>query len=388
MTKRLLPVLTVTALLASALAQPAFAAPKGSQQRTVVVELPNTTQGPPWPPSEVMDADGNFIVVGFLLTEVAPGVVAPISGAAIVSKDTVPPLRPDGTEDVSNWFGAPYQILRHLDLRPGSPDLDLMLHSNSFGPAEGDFGGTPRIPREGESAYNLNGIFTVCPELFPTGAQGELYGRPSLPLHQVPIWGFQGDQVAYDAVTGEPYDPATRTGAGCPATGCPGEDTLNQRRTTPITLGEWLRARGDVRISLQSFDQQAGGHTQASFDFRFRSMIPNAVYTVWAVRAQTGPLPGQLQRRVAPLGIPNVFITDAKGNATASFVARNPFPDPATDTRGLRITGFNIVFHSDYQNWGTCFGRFGPGTDVQAQLSSFALADFDVTDFVTVAPSN
>jgi hypothetical protein len=357
----------------------------------VTVDLAATTQGPFWPPSEVGNEDGDFVVVGGLLSQIAPGVFVPIPGAALVSKDTVPPLDDSGVATPFNWFSTTYDVIRPLDLRPGSPDMEMVLYSHSWGPAAGDHGPVPRIPAEGDSLHNLNGLVNVCPELFPTGAQLTDYRRPAYPLHEVPIWGFQGDQVAYDPVTGEEFDPATATGAGCPFEGCSGEDVHNQRRTDPITLGEWLQARGRVRITLEDFDRQAGGFTAARFSFQFRRLIPNAVYTVWAVRNQAAPIPGiQRQRRVTPIAIPNVFITDSRGNAAPSFKVVNPFPDPATDfPQSRRLALFNIVFHPDYQNWGACFGRFGAGVDVSAHLSSFATTGIDVApSFVTVPPSN
>jgi hypothetical protein len=161
--------------MAALLALPGFAQPghpEGSSSTTIVRRLPNTTQGPLWPPSELVDRDGNFIVVGQVLTEVAPGVVVPVpSSAALVSKDTVPPLDATGKEDFSNPLGAPHRVLRRLDLRPGGKDLKMELYAASFGPPAGNFGGTSRVPREGDSRYNLNSLGTVCADLFPTTAQ-------------------------------------------------------------------------------------------------------------------------------------------------------------------------------------------------------------------------
>ena len=128
------------------------------------IKLTNSTQGPLWPPSEVLDKDGNFVLVGNVIKEVAPGQNSLEWDAVIVSKDTVPPLDSSGREDYSNPLGAPYKIVRSLDLRKGSEDLDMELYSVSFGPYMGDFGGGPRMPKLGESKYNLNGAETSCPE--------------------------------------------------------------------------------------------------------------------------------------------------------------------------------------------------------------------------------
>src|SRR5215831_14882294 len=82
------------------------------------VPLTTLTQGPLWPPSEVADEHGNFVVIGgFILKETSAGRVEALPNlkGVIVSKDTVPPLN-NGREDYSNLLGAPYDIVRELDL--------------------------------------------------------------------------------------------------------------------------------------------------------------------------------------------------------------------------------------------------------------------------------
>jgi hypothetical protein len=358
----------------------------------MVVDLPVATQGPLWPPAEVTDENGNFLVVGTLLKEVRPGVVEMVPRqAALVSKETVPPLDANGVEDPDNWFGAPHKVIRPLNLRRGSPDLDLVLYSNSFGPAVGS-GGAPRIPRIGESTYNLNKDLIICQDSFPTITQSTNYFRPSYPLHKVPVIGFQGDGVAYDPDTHEPYDPKSASNRpSCAATGCSGEDVVDTRRTKPITLGDWLRSDGEVRIQLTRPNRR-GQYTHAKFRFELRDMLPNAVYTVWAVRERTIPVPGSWKRRdIDPLATPNILATDNHGRASAEWEVPNPFPAKATDTNKMRIIGLSVVMHSDYQPWGACFSRFGPGVDVHVVFNTLNVeADVpgtlpDMTNFVTVA---
>ncbi|MQS38190.1 hypothetical protein FFZ77_21975, partial [Streptomyces katsurahamanus] len=69
-------------------------------------ELALTTQGPLYPPSEVMDGDGNFVVVGLINRPAPAGGAVPEWGAAVVSPDSPVP-----------GFGrlAPYTVLRELD---------------------------------------------------------------------------------------------------------------------------------------------------------------------------------------------------------------------------------------------------------------------------------
>lgn len=361
---------------------------------SITMKLPVSTQGPLWPPAEVIDADGNYLLIGNALKEVAPGVVGMVPNqAVVVSKDTVPPLDSNGIEDSSNWFGAPYKILRTLDLSKGSPDLNITLRSLSFGPHTDGLTSSPRIPRLGESDYNMNKGMTICADNFPTIGQSTNYLRPSYALHEVPILGFQGDGVAYDPATGNSYDPKTASNdASCAATGCPGEDAVDTRRTKPITLGDWAKADGKLKIQLTK-PNTLGRYTHAEFDFVMKDMLPNSIYTVWVVRGRQIPVAGVWKpRMIDPIATPNLIVTDNEGRAHAKFEADNPFPDPATDLRGMRIVGLSVVYHSDQQNWGACFARFGAGVDVHVQFNTLnqlpkvpgTLPDF--TEFVTVAP--
>lgn len=349
--------LTTLALTAALFA--AWPAPRASADRPATQarrSLETTTQGPPWPPSTLTDTNGDFVVVGNVLTEVAPGVIAPLPGqAALVSKNTVPPLV-GGREDFSNPFGAPYNVLRALNLNPGSPDLAMVLHTPSFGPPRGAFGGGPRIPMLGDSPYNLNMVPDTCPELFPGNPQSALFQRPAFGLHEYPILGFQGDHVAYDLDTGAPYDPHSSSGPGCGA-GCPGENETDRRRSTPITLGEWLRARGQVEFRLVRYSHAAGGFTAARVELRMTGLLPHSVYTVWGIR-QNVLTQG---RQPAPLALPGLFVTDERGNGSLVTEIPNAFPARATDERGMRLVGVEVSYHPDYQNWGACAERFGVG---------------------------
>ncbi|MCH9651595.1 MAG: hypothetical protein K0U98_25440 [Deltaproteobacteria bacterium] len=359
----------------------------------VRVRLPNTTQGPPWPPAAQVDRDGNFIAIGLILREVAPGKIAPVPGAALVSKDTVPPLDAQGKEDFTNLFGAPHQVIRDLDLRPGSPDLDLVLHTLSWGPQEGNWGGGgARMPRADGSRYNLNSFNQagyVSRELFPASSQRLSYTRPSYPLHQVPIFGFQGDGRALDVDTAESYEPRLRNGQDCQPDGCLGESVLNFRRQEPITLGEWLKAEVWLEITLVNYKRGPGGaggaYTAARFDLQGRNLLPNSIYVMSTVRSGFFH-PNPIRRLPDTAVLPNVIVTDAAGTARQSRVIPNPFPDAATDEEGLRIIGVGIGFKSDCSVPGAYPTRFGPGVDIHAQVSSFADGTFDIAPFKTVAP--
>lgn len=334
-----------------------------------------------------MDEHGDFVVVGATLEEASPGAIVPVPNrTVIVSKDTVPPLDENGREDFSNPltfpFGAAYTVVRELNLEPGSHDLYLVLYTASYGPFEGDFGGGPRIPALGQSRYNLSAAASSCPEIFPSASQRRSYMQPGLPLHLARIWGLQGDQIAHDVETGQPFTPFSKSGAGCGA-GCPGENTVTFRsRTTPITLGEWLSARGEMKITLTKYSPAAGAYTAAHFDLSFKRLLPRSMYTALAIRvAAFAPPP--TNRIPDPLVFPNLFVTDEKGNGRLSGEVPNPFPDPATDDAALRIVQVAVAFHSDYQNWGACSARLGPGVDVHVQFYTAVDGTTDITNFIT-----
>jgi len=338
---------------------------------TLTLELPNATQGPLWPPGELTDDAGNFVVVGLLLKEVEAGVVQPVPGAALVSADTVPPLNAQGREDFTKPLAAPYRILRELDLSPAGADRDIVLHSSSFGPAQGDFGGGPRIPAQGGSAYNLNGSDFLCPELFPATSQRWTYGRPSVPLQAQPVWGFQGDNYHYDVDTGKAEAVA--------------ELPLDKKPVGEVTLGRWLRARGMVDIRLTNYSAARGAYTAADFHFKFSKLLPHSLYTVWAIRLNN-LVPMPVLGRPDPLAIPNVVVADRHGRAHFSTRLINPFPAPEEDPTGSRLIGFVVNYHDDYQNWGACPARLGPGVESHSVFNTLADGSRDITSFITRAP--
>jgi hypothetical protein len=357
------------------------------------IRIANTTQGPFWPPSAHCDKDGNFILVGTVITEVAPGKIVPIPRQAVlVSKDTVPPLDKNGKEDFTDYFKAPYKVIRKLDLSPGSPDLDLVLHTISWGPPEGDWGdGAPRMPRLGESRYNLNSFHLknrVSTEIFPSEAQRKRYTRPSLPLHKAIIPGFQGDQVSYDVETGEPYTPILRNGPDCYPDGCPGEDIVNFRREEPITLAMWMKAEVWLTITLTNFKKGPGPvgiYTAARFDLQARNLLPDSMYSLVMIRSsEFHPVP--LRKFPDTSVLPNVLLTDWRGTGRLSRVIPNPFPDPNNDPSGLRIIGVGLGYKSDYSMFGGYPCRMNPGVDMHVVTQSFGDGTLDFTPFITEAP--
>lgn len=88
--------------------------------KTKSYELSITTQGPTYPPSEVMDADGNFIVIGQINRTDLNGITKSSWGAAIVSAES--PVPEFGQQ-------APYTILRELTESLTEQDRRIELYT-------------------------------------------------------------------------------------------------------------------------------------------------------------------------------------------------------------------------------------------------------------------
>lgn len=361
-----------------------------NRSRAVALDFFNTTQGPLWPPSALVDKNGDYVVVGSVISQLAPGVHVPLPNQeALVSRNTIPPLDNSGKEDFSNPLGASYSIIRPLDLSPGSPDLDITLYANSFGPPQGDFGGGPRIPMQGESRYNLNGASVKgnhCAELFPAASQRQSYTRPSFALHRVPVPGFQGDQLAYDVNTGEEFVPRLKNGADCPPEGCLGEDPLHSRRDMAVTLGQWLKAQVRAKVRLIDYNASAGGYTAARFTVAAKDLLPNAIYVIVAIRSSVFE-PRPILKAPDPAALNSLLVTEHAGRGRVSFTVPHPFPDPAVDNAGLRIIGLALAYKSDFTVSGACPIRLGPGVDIHAvaTTTSNEVATSRLADLITVA---
>ncbi|MFE3189673.1 hypothetical protein ACFXHA_11740 [Nocardia sp. NPDC059240] len=272
-------------------------------------DLTPTTQGPLYPPSEVLDADGNFIVVGYLTVPGPDGTVTRRWGRAIVAADTAVPK-----------FGdlAAYTIVRELPEELPDADAGSVLH-------------TLPLPLP---ANNYPMVF--APDQRP---DADTVRRPSYPFHETPI-------------------PDIRPEDG-------------RKLTTAVTLGEWLKARGTLEVTV---DEEA---RHGEFRFEFSGLIPDSLYTVMSLRAKD--LDRDAPTRPGPLGVPNVFITDADGTATYRAVLPNPFPDPALPGAN-RIISVVVLWQSYQQNYGGAIGHFGLGGDIHAQLK---LPDPVFDEFVT-----
>ena len=259
-------------------------------------KLSITTQGPTYPPSEIMDQNGNFIVIGRLNLQNEEGKFYQEWGSAIVSKDSELPV-----------FGQniPYKIVKNLDFDDLEDDSNIILH-------------TLPLPLPCNN-YNMD----FAPEQKPSFKTN----RPSYPLHLAPI-------------------PDIRENDG-------------RKVTTPIILGNWIKANGVLTVSIFK-DKKS-----ANFGFELHDLIPNSLYTVMALREND--LNPKYMTRPGPLGVPNVFITDENGSANYNAVMPNPFESSSTIHRN-RIINVIVLWVSTQMSYGGAIGHYGLGGDIHAQL--------------------
>ncbi len=125
----------------------------------------------------------------------------------------------------------------------------------------------------------------------------------------------------------------------------------------PMTLGDWLNGK-DSKLKLKSLDN---GMTKVKL--KVKGLLPNSLYGVWQFNVAPGA-PGPFG------GIPNIFVTDHKGNATMQRML--PF-NMLEVVRRLAI-----VYHSDHRVYGgtpSVIDPFG-GHDIHVHLE-FNIADME-----------
>jgi hypothetical protein len=261
-----------------------------------------------------MNEDGDFVVIGRINRADDTGELLSVNdvprhvnyahgtgsawGGAIVS--TQSPVPPFGTN-------APYLIKREFDWENLSDsDRAMVLYTLP----------TP-LPCDN---YNMN----FAPQ---QRNDNNMRARPSYPLHAVPI-------------------PDLR-------------DEDGRRRTDPITLGEWVRARGEMEVTLTP-DRRA-----ARFEFSFDGLIPDSLYTIMSLREHD--FTPKRATRPGPLGVPNVMMTDRQGRGDYCAVLPNPFPAEDTPDRN-RVVNVVLLWMSYQMSHGGAIGLFGLGGDIHAQL--------------------
>ncbi|WP_392561755.1 hypothetical protein RHO12_11620 [Orbus sturtevantii] len=271
-----------------------------------IFNLTATTQGPLYPPSEIMDQNGHFVVVGNIIKfgEVSWGM-------AIVDRNSVLP-------DFGSYY--PYKILENLE-HANEEQLDnIELFSLPL-----------PLPLN-----NYSMVF--APEQAPNAAKTI---RASLPLNKGYIYDYR--------------------------------ESDGRRNISKIKLKHWLKAEGKLIITINE------NKTKARFDFLFKKLIPNSLYTVMSLRELD--LSPEHPTRPGPLGIPNVFTTNDQGDGNYYAELDNPFPQKEKNSN--RIINVIVLFMSSQQSYGGAIGLYGLGGDVHAQLKLDQTHLFDnlITNF-------
>lgn len=153
----------------------------------------------------------------------------------------------------------------------------------------------------------------------------------------------------------------------------------------PITLGAWLRARGELTILCRP-------DGSASVESQFDHLIPHGIYSMWAVWKTTPP--GAPGPGLIPLplgGVPNVFSADKQGRGSFEReLAACPL-DPTPD--GSQFLFVSLAYHSDGSLYGAVpelpagsVGFLTPGGVFMSNLPA-GLVNHDQVEFaVTVSP--
>lgn len=137
----------------------------------------------------------------------------------------------------------------------------------------------------------------------------------------------------------------------------------------PITLGDWLQARG--RMEIQCFPD-GNAHVEAVF----RKLLPNRLYSLNAIWLT--PLPGTTDPTLVPLafgGVPNAFMTNEEGSARFERDVNLCPMDPTPN--GSRILFVDLGFHASSELHGVV-----PFRPLEAGKFQF----FDGTTFASVMP--
>jgi len=113
----------------------------------------------------------------------------------------------------------------------------------------------------------------------------------------------------------------------------------------PITLGKWRMAKGDMKINCK-----ADG--TAKVKFKFKNLIPNGMYSMWAVWKTTPPGADFPSPVPQPLGgVPNAVVSDKKGSAKFERMLAWCPMDPTPD--GSEMLLVVLAYHSDGNIYGS-----------------------------------
>jgi len=117
----------------------------------------------------------------------------------------------------------------------------------------------------------------------------------------------------------------------------------------PITVADWIKG-GESKLRIKILN-----NGMSKVKMIIKGLLPNSLYGVWQFNQAGGP-PGPFG------GIPNIFVTDAKGNATMKRTL--PF------NMNQVVDNLLIAYHSDHRVYGGTPSLVRPqgGPDLHFQL--------------------
>ncbi len=135
-----------------------------------------------------------------------------------------------------------------------------------------------------------------------------------------------------------------------PALNVTGSTPSRSGPNNPVTLGQWLEAKGRLKIQCHNDDT-------ATIILRVSGLVPNGVYTVWGLFGEDVTGDG-IEDRIVPSafgGVPNVVIPNDKGHA--KFKRELGFCPK--DNEHLKLV--DVTYHSDGNVYGGTVDMFLPG---------------------------
>lgn len=252
-------------------------------------------------------------------------------------------------ENVTGWNRYLGQVRYQWDFL--APPLDLAGASTVgvYNPAAGEATPlTPDTPLDAVLATIadpfLNVTFPGALDAFPPDPSGL-----NLPLREVGTWtnGLINSRTTLPFQTEAPIATQSQAAPASP---------------DPITLGDWLKASGEMQISCSD-------DGTAQLKIRVKDLIPNRAYTVWAMWHLA-------DGRIFPQpfgGAPNAYITDDDGDGELSRELNFcPLTAASQGIDGNRLLSIITHLHSDHILYGavpTPTGTgFPPGSVLHMQL--------------------
>lgn len=113
----------------------------------------------------------------------------------------------------------------------------------------------------------------------------------------------------------------------------------------PITVGQWMKGRGILKIACESKDR-------ATLKMTVKSLLPNRIYGIGATMGRIHTVPVN-EGRLSPFtigGVPHIFATDEQGDGEIERTINFCPLDPESMERPLLVV--NLLHYSRHQNYG------------------------------------